>query len=142
MGVHLQGSLTLESVESGLRFRARFGERTHLLDSGEGAVAPDPVMALLEALTACGAMDVISILRKQRRAVTGYRIEMSGERSETHPRRFVAIALTHHVSGHDLDADAVRAAIELSETKYCSVRATLDPALRIVHEVVLHDAGA
>jgi len=139
MGV-LQGTLTLESVESGLRFRARFGELSHVLDSGDGAVAPNPVMALLEALTACEAMDVISILRKQRRTVTGYRIEMSGERAESHPRRFVAIELTHHVTGPDIDPEAVRQAIALSETKYCSVRGTLDPGLRVVQHVVVHEA--
>lgn len=139
MGV-LQGSLTLESVATGLQFRARFGEFTHLLDSGESAIAPSPVMALLESLAACEAMDVIGILRKRRLEVTAYRIEMSGERAEGHPRRFLAIRLVHHVSGRDIDAAAVTEAIRLSETKYCSVRHTLDPGLRVEHLVEVHPA--
>lgn len=139
MGI-LQGTLTLETVSEGLRFRARYGEFTQLLDSGEGAAAPNPVMALLGALAACEAMDVISILRKKRLPVTGYRLEMQAERAETHPRRLTSVTIVHHVSGDGIAESAIAEAIALSEEKYCSVRHTLDPALSVAHRIERHPA--
>lgn len=136
----LQGTLTLESVESGLRFRARFGDFTHQLDSGEGAEAPNPVMALVEALAACEAMDVISILRKKRQAVTGYRVEFDAVRAETHPRRLMSVSLVHVVTGHGVDPAAVAEAVQLSEEKYCSVRHSLRSDLEVTHRIDVRPA--
>lgn len=134
----LQGTLTLETVDAGLRFRARFGEWSHVLDSGEGAEWPSPVMALLEALAACEAMDVIGILRKKRQVVSAYRIEMQAERAAEHPRRLTAVTLVHHLTGAALDRSAVADALRLSDEKYCSVRHSLRPDIVVEHRIELH----
>ena len=104
---------------------------TFMLDShpefGGGNKGPTPVEALLGALAACTAMDVISILQKKRQDVTSYRIEVEGVRPPTgeYPRPFNSISLKHILSGPDLDPEAVARAIQLSDEKYCSVMATL-----------------
>ncbi len=136
----VRGTLTLESIDSGLRFRAEFGSFHHILDSGEQAVGPSPLMALLEALAGCVAMDVVSILRKKRLVVTDYRVEMLAERSETHPKRFTSVSLVHHVTGRAIDPATVAETVRLSDEKYCSVRHTLDPALRVTHRIEVHPA--
>jgi putative redox protein len=41
------------------------------------------------------------------------------------PRPFTRIELRHIVEGEDVDETALARSIELSETKYCSVLATL-----------------
>lgn len=50
----------------------------------------------------------------------------------------------HVVTGHEVSADAVAKAIELSETKYCSVAATLRPTAEIVtsYEIIEADEMA
>lgn len=124
--------LTLESLEDGLVFRGEDDKgRSILLDSGEGAIAPSPVVALLLALGGCSGMDVIGVLRKKRQRVTGYTIELVGQRREEHPRGFTAIEVVHRVTGHGLDPQAIADAIELSDTKYCSVHATLVPGVTV-----------
>jgi putative redox protein len=40
--------------------------------------------------------------------------------------------LRHIVRGHNVSEKAVASAIELSETKYCSVAATLRPGVELV----------
>ena len=50
---------------------------------------------------------------------------------ETEPRGFSNIEIKHVVRGHNVSAQALVQAIELSETKYCSVAATLRPAAEI-----------
>ena len=139
-------TLTLETVEgSGLRFRGRAGSGTETVtDSGPGMIAPSPIEAVLLALGGCQAMDVISILRKKRQAVTGYEIAVTGERQTEHPRRYTKIEVVHKLSGHNLSATAIDEAIRLSATKYCSVHASLAPDIEIVDrfEIVPEPAGA
>ena len=129
----VRGTIRLETVAgTGLRFGAGFASGfTTTFDSGAGAAAPNPMEALLGALAACEAMDVISILRKKRLEVTAYEIEMNGERAEAPPKRYVSITLTHRITGRGIPAAAVAEAVRLSEEKYCSVHHTLDPRLPI-----------
>jgi putative redox protein len=93
--------------------------------------APTPIELLLVALGSCAAADVISILSKKREKVTSYQVEVSGERREDHPRSFKSMNVHHILKGVSISAKAVAQAIELSETKYCSVAATLRPTVEI-----------
>ena len=104
----------------------------------ERASAATPMELLLVALGGCTAVDVISILQKKRQRVTDYRVEVSGERREEHPRAYTRMSVRHVVRGRGVSEAAVAAAVELSETKYCSVAATLRPGVEIVttYEVI------
>jgi putative redox protein len=98
----------------------------------ERASAATPVELLLIALGSCTAVDVISIMRKKRAQVTEYRVEVKGFRSPEHPRKFIRMEVLHVVRGRRISERALAQAIELSETKYCSVAATLRPTVEIV----------
>lgn len=125
--------LTLVTVEGeGLRFSASSGSgHSTVIDSGAGMIAPSPVEMLLVALAGCTSMDVISILRKKRQQVTGYEVDIRGDRRQEHPKSFTHIEIVHRFTGHDLSAEAIARAIELSHTRYCSVQASLDPAIEV-----------
>jgi len=127
-------SVVLQTVEgSGLVFRARAGSGAEfLMDSARQPQGASPVETLLAALGACAGMDVIGILRKKRQVVLGYELALIGEREAEHPRRFTRIEVVHRVRGRDLDPRAIEEAIRLSDTKYCTVHATLAPAVEIV----------
>ena len=104
------------------------------LDSpGQGAT---PMELFAVALAGCTSMDVVSILQKMRQPLEGLRVEVSGERADEHPKRFVSLEVVYHLQGA-LDEKKVQRAIELSETKYCSVAATLRPAVGISSRYVL-----
>jgi putative redox protein len=137
--------VVLETVEGGgLVFEARLGSGGRfLMDSSTHPRGPSPVETLLAALGGCGGMDVIGILRKKRQVVTGYEVALKGERAKDHPRRFTRIEIVHRLRGRDLSPEAIEEAIRLSDTKYCSVHATLAPAVEIVsrYEVIPDGAG-
>ncbi len=125
-------TITLDG--EGLRFIARSGSGHILeLDDGRGDTGMRPAEAIPIALAGCTAMDVISILRKKRQAVTGYRVLATGVQQDDHPNAFSRIDVVHVVDGVSIDLDAVRRAIELSATKYCSVGATLSSGITEVH---------
>jgi putative redox protein len=106
------------------------------------AAAATPMELLLIALGGCTAVDVVSILAKKRQRVTDYRVEVRGTRREEHPRAFTRLEVRHIITGRGVSERAVARAVELSETKYCSVAATLKPAAEIVtsYEIV-EEAG-
>jgi putative redox protein len=116
------------------------GGHAQVLDTNhERASAATPVELLLIALGSCTAVDVVSILRKKREQVTDYRVEVRGERRAEHPRSFTRLEVKHILRGRKLSEKAVAQAIELSETKYCSVAATLRPAAEIVSSYEIID---
>lgn len=105
--------------------------------------APSPMELLLLALGSCTAVDVASILKKKRQSVTNYRIEVRGTRREEHPRRYEKMEVHHMVTGRNISEHSVAQAIELSETKYCSVAATFRPAVEIVSTFeIIKDEGS
>jgi putative redox protein len=110
-------------------------------DSKRGSAAT-PMELLLLALGSCTGVDVISILKKKRQRVSDYRIEVSGERRAEHPRGYTRLHVKHIVRGRGVSEQAVSSAIELSETKYCSVAATLRGSAEIIstYEIVEDDA--
>lgn len=108
-----------------------------LLDAAEAVgghnLGPRPAHLLLVCLGSCTGMDVISVLRKMRQPVTGYQIEVSGERAEEHPQKYLRIKIKHIITG-GVEADKLAHAIELSDQTYCSVAATLRGVAEITSE--------
>jgi putative redox protein len=98
---------------------------------GDRHSAPTPVEMLLVAVAGCTAVDVISILEKKRQDVTDYNVEITGERRDEHPRSFTKMHIHHIVHGRNVSEKALADAIELSDTKYCSVAATVRPTVEI-----------
>ena len=90
---------------------------------------------VLMGLGGCTAMDVITILKKQRQAVTDCVIELEAKRAESIPKVFEEIHITYRVSGKALRADAVNRAVDLSATRYCSVSKMLEPSVVLSHSV-------
>ena len=107
---------------------------TLVMDTTEGNEGPRPAELIGAALAGCTAMDVISILRKKRQDVRHYEVRASGTQRDEHPAMFTRIDVVHEVDGGvDLDTEAVRRAIELSATRYCSVGSTLMTGVTEIH---------
>jgi len=100
---------------------------------------PRPSELLLMGLAGCTGMDVISILRKKRQPVTGLEVIVHATQAPDHPKRFTAMTVEYRVSGTGVDPAAVRRAVELSETTYCSVGLTLRDPVTITSTVTMVD---
>ena len=131
----------------GMRFMAESGSG-HIVnldasvEHGGADLGFRPMELLLVGLAGCTAMDVISILRKKRQDVRGYTVAVSGVRAETDPMVFTEITVEHRVFGHEIDPEAVRRAIELSESRYCGAGAMLGKTARLTHTYrILEDDG-
>lgn len=123
----------------GLRFTAGKPGGPHVDVDGDGKEAPSPVSMLLIAAGACSGADVISILEKKRVTLTGFEIDVGGHRAADYPKRFLELWMTFRLSGEGLTEKAVRHAIDLSVTKYCTVLQSLNPDIPVRTEIVLNE---
>lgn len=105
--------------------------------AGDGVA---PMEMLLIGLGGCTGMDVVSILEKKKQTVTNFEVLIHGERVQIHPKVFNKITVEYVVTGKGLEAEAVHRAVELSETKYCSVMATLRKTAEITLKITLKEA--
>jgi putative redox protein len=95
-------------------------------ESGGQNYGVRPMQMLLMGLGGCSAIDVISILKKQRQEVLDYRMKINGDREPgVEPSLWKEITIEFHLKG-DIDEDKAKRAVELSVNKYCSVAATLE----------------
>ncbi|MEP7106273.1 MAG: OsmC family protein [Chloroflexota bacterium] len=121
--------------QGGHRFEAAAARGSIVVWSGEDRESLSPMEAMLSAIAGCMAIDVVDILGKMRKSVSSYEVACEGWRRDELPRKFTRIRLTHRISGRDVDSGSVSRAVELSQTKYCSAMASLDPAI-VVENVV------
>jgi putative redox protein len=109
-----------------------------MMDNPDGKTGPTPMEMLLMGVAGCTAMDVISIMRKKRADLTGFQINITGERAEDHPRRYTKILIEFVLEGKNLSPKDVERSIELSATKYCSaigsVKAPVETSYRIMEK--------
>jgi putative redox protein len=97
-------------------------------ESGGENFGVRPMQMLLMGLGGCSAIDMISILKKQRQNVKDYKMVISGDREKgVEPSLWKDVNLEFHLYG-DIDRDKAIRAAELSIGKYCSVSATLEKA--------------
>lgn len=124
----------------GSQFVARVGNGSAIvIDTPEGGSGPTPMGILLIGVAGCTAVDVVAILKKKRVNMTGFQINITGERAEKEPKRYTNIHIEYIVTGKDVKPKALEHAIQLSEKKYCSAIASLNSTVTNSYRIVEPD---
>ena len=93
-----------------------------------------PMQLLAGSLAGCMSIDVILILQKQKINPRIYRVYIDATQKSGTPSPFEAIHLIFSVD-EIVPLDKMERAIQLSKEKYCSVSLSLNPQIKISHEV-------
>lgn len=107
------------------------------LDVGGRNLAARPMEVVLLGMGGCTAIDVVSMLKKQRQDIEGVEVSLVAERADEHPKVFNQVKLVYTVRGRKLSKALVERAVALSDEKYCSATAMVRKSANITHEVVL-----
>ncbi|MGH2563098.1 MAG: OsmC family protein [Ginsengibacter sp.] len=84
-----------------------------------------PMQLILAGLGSCSAIDMVSILKKQRQTVDNFKIKIAGEREKGKtPSLWKSIEITFELYGN-IDTEKAKKAATLSMEKHCSVAETL-----------------
>lgn len=90
-----------------------------------------PMQLLAAGAGSCSSIDIISILKKQRQALTDLQVLVTAERENGKvPSLFQSIHL-HYVLTGNLDKNKVEKALKLSLQKYCSVIKIIEKTTKI-----------
>src|SRR5688572_20926852 len=75
------------------------------IDMRSDAIKKDqsPVELVLSSLSACGAVDIVVMLRKRRKTIQKFTIETSGERRTETPRSFTKIHCKYIITSPDVN---------------------------------------
>lgn len=102
-------------------------------DIGGGNGGMRPMQLLLAAMGGCSAIDVVSILNKQKQPVKDVKITVTGEReADVVPALYTAVHIHFKVYG-DVDESKADKAVSLSVEKYCSVAKTLEMTAQVTY---------
>jgi putative redox protein len=97
-----------------------------------------PKELLLSALVSCTAMDVVSLLKKNRQKLDQFKLTVDAPISEGgHPKKFTKADLTFDVAG-EINPAVLLDSVKASQTKFCGVSAMLSRAFPIAYSVVLN----
>ncbi|RZS92243.1 OsmC family protein [Aquimarina brevivitae] len=136
--------IKLNRIDNDYHFELK-NERGHVtfIDSkaevGGHDLAPSPMEYVLMGVAGCSAIDIISILKKQRQEITAYSAEVEGVRVPIDGAKpFKDIFVTVYLEGEIAEEKAKRAA-QLSFEKYCSVSKTLEPTAKVTYKVVVNN---
>ena len=105
---------------------------------GRGETGQSPVDSVLSGLAACTSIDVVAILDKRKTPVEQLEVEVTGHRVETTPRRLQHVLLEYRIDGPGIERMHAERAVDLSITKYCSVRDSLAREILIEWTLVLN----
>ncbi|MCU0418966.1 MAG: OsmC family protein [Cyclobacteriaceae bacterium] len=94
-----------------------------------------PMQVLLAAMGGCSAIDVVSILKKQRLELRDLKITLTGEREKDKvPALYTAVHAHFRLVGN-IELEKAQKAVALSVEKYCSVAKTLEKTATITYSV-------
>ena len=109
------------------------------LEHGGKNMGPRPKPLMMVALAGCTGMDVVAILKKMRVEIESLTVDVEGDVSEDHPKRFEGMKVIFRVKGKDVSRKNVEKAVNLSKTKYCGVSANYSKAFTIEHEIIIEE---
>jgi len=101
------------------------GGHNLLIDTSEENGGEDsgyrPKALMLSSLAGCSGLDVVSLLEKMRASIDDFKIIVTGELTEEHPKFYNKILVEYHFYGKELDGEKINKAVNLSVEKYCGV---------------------
>ena len=128
---------------NGLAFEAEVDGHKIYMDSnmehGGKNTGPRPKPLMMVALAGCTAMDVAAILKKMKVEPEEFTVDVEGDVSEDHPKRFLGMKVIYRVKGKDIPMAKVEKAVNLSSTRYCGVSANYSKAFPITHEIIYEE---
>jgi putative redox protein len=129
---------------NGLAFEAEVDGHKIYMDSsqehGGKNTGPRPKPLMMVALAGCTGMDVAAILNKMKENVEEFSVEVEGDVTEEHPKRFEGMKVIYRIKGKGISRKNVEKAVDLSVTRYCGVSANYVKAFPISHEIIIEES--
>ena len=98
-----------------------------------------PKALMLSSLAGCSGLDVVSLLKKMHAEVADFKIEVTAELTEEHPKFYNKVKVDYHFADAELQPKKIQKAVNLSVTKYCGVMEMFRQFAEVKTEIHLHN---
>ena len=98
-----------------------------------------PKALMLSSLAGCSGLDVASLLKKMHAEVADFKIEVTAELTDEHPKFYNKVKVDYHFTDAELKPKKIQKAVNLSATKYCGVMEMFRQFADVEIEIHLHD---
>lgn len=98
-----------------------------------------PKALMLSSLAGCSGLDVVSLLEKMRAEVADFKIEVTAELTDEHPKFYNKVKVDYHFTDSELQPEKIQKAVNLSVTKYCGVMEMFRQFAEVTTEVCFHE---
>ena len=99
-----------------------------------------PKALMLSSLAGCSGLDVVSLLEKMRAEVADFKIEVTAELTDEHPKYYHTVKVDYHFYGKDLNEKKINKAVNLSIERYCGVYEMFKHFAKMNTEIHLHNS--
>ena len=86
-----------------------------------GSIGVRPKALMLSSLAGCGALDIVSLLKKMRAEVDDFKVVVTAELTDEHPKIYKDVVVIYQFFGSDFKKDKIQKAVDLSVERYCGV---------------------
>ncbi|SHM96639.1 OsmC family protein [Polaribacter sp. KT 15] len=107
-------------------------------DNGD-VVGYAPKALMLSSLAGCSGLDVVSLLTKMHAEVADFKIEVTANLTDEHPKFYDKVKVDYHFSDAELQPKKIQKAVNLSVTKYCGVMEMFRQFADVEIEIHLHN---
>ena len=112
------------------------GHAIHIdMSDPEQKQAQSPMELLLSALGGCASVDAVLMMKKKRRELQDFFVEVEGVRNDGVPGYYTEIALHFVLVSPDATGEEFEKVVALSVEKYCSVASSLSSEITFSSEV-------
>ena len=112
------------------------GHTVHIdMNDPELKQGQSPMELLLSALGGCASVDAVLMMKKKKREILDFFVEVDGLRNEGVPGYYTDITLHFVLVSPDATAEEFEKVVALSVEKYCSVASSLSSKISFTFEV-------
>lgn len=110
------------------------------IDHGGEGKGLSPKAMMLSSLAACSGLDVVSLLKKMRAEIADFKMEVTGELTEEHPKYYHTVHVDYHFYGTELKEDKITKAVTLSIDHYCGVMEMFRRFSKVTTKIYFHES--
>ena len=98
-----------------------------------------PKAMMLSSLAGCSGLDIVSVLNKMKVKLDDFKMEVTGELTDEHPKYYHTVTVDYFFYGVNLPQGKIKKAVDLSIEKYCGVMAMFRKFANIKTEIHYHN---
>jgi putative redox protein len=95
-----------------------------------------PKAMMLSSLAGCTAMDIVSLLKKMRADVMDFKVEVSANLTDDHPKYYDKVHIIYRFYNREFQKKKIEKAVNLSVERYCGVMEMFRQFSEVTTEIV------